>query len=103
MARQFKPMRFFVLSALAAFVACGAVAFFNTRAQHGRTAEEREGYAVGERLWEQAGRDAALPNDAALNTLAQEYFKKSGSGNMQDWDLGFENGYAEAFKKTHRR
>ena len=101
MARQFKPARFFLLMALAAFVAWGAVAFFNARVQHGRTAEEREGYAVGEKLGEQAPVDANLPSDAALNTMAQQHFKKEGSGNMQSWDMGFEDGYAAGFKKTH--
>ena len=102
MARQFKPLRFFVLMALAAFIACGAVAYFGARVQHGRTADERDGYAVGEKLGEQAPANASLPGDATLNTMAQQNFKKSrGTGNMQNWDMGFENGYADGYKKTH--
>ena len=69
--------------------------------QHGRTAEERDGYAVGKELGKQAPADAILPSMAALNTMAQTYFKMRGSGNMQTWDLGFENGYTEGFKENH--
>ena len=94
-------MRFFVLMAIAAAIVCGAVAFFNQRVAHGRSAEERAGYTIGERIGREAPASATLPNDATLNTMAQEYFKREGSGNRQDWDLGFENGYADAFKKTH--
>jgi hypothetical protein len=94
-------MRFFVLMAIAAAIVCGAVAFFNQRVAHGRSAEERAGYAIGEKIGREAPASATLPNDATLNTMAQEYFKREGSGNRQDWDLGFENGYADAFKKTH--
>ena len=101
MPRQFKPVRFFVLVAVIVFITCGAVAFFNARVEHGRTAEEREGYSVGEKLGQQAPAELALPTDAALNTMAQQCFKKQGSGNMQNWDAGFENGYTAGFKKTH--
>jgi hypothetical protein len=34
--------------------------------------------------------------------MAQKYFKQQGSGSQQNWDLSFENGYADGFKKTHR-
>jgi len=44
-----------------------------------------------------------LPTPAASNTMAQEYFEKQGSGNKQDWDLGFEHGYEDGFRKTHAR
>jgi hypothetical protein len=101
MARQFKPGRFFVMMAIAAAIACGAVAFFTQRVAHGRTAEERAGYAVGERMGSEASAGSKLPNDAALNTMAREYFQQQGSGNQQAWDQGFENGYADGFKKTH--
>ena len=47
MAREFKPVRFFVLMAIAVFIVCGVVAFFTQRAAHGRTAEERATYAPG--------------------------------------------------------
>lgn len=103
MPRQFKPIRFVFLMALVIFFVCGAVAFFNARVQTGRTVEERAGYAVGEKLGQQAPTDATLPTDAALNSLAQERFKKAGSGNMQNWDMGFENGYTAGFKKSHPR
>ena len=101
MSRQFKPVRFFVLMAIAAAITCGAIAFFNQRVAHGRTAEERAGYAIGEKMGKEAPLSATLPTDATLNTMAQEYFHREGSGNQQNWDLGFENGYADGFKKTH--
>jgi hypothetical protein len=31
--------------------------------------------------------------------MAQERFKKEGSGDQQAWDLAFEHGYEGAFKK----
>lgn len=101
MAREFKPVRFFVLVALVVFFASGVTAFYTHRAAHGRTPEERAGYAIGLRTGEEAPRNAKLPNAADLNMMAQKRFKQEGSGNQQDWDLGFEKGYEEGFKKTH--
>jgi hypothetical protein len=103
MAREFKSMRFFVMMAVATFVVCGATAFYAHRAAHGRTAEERAAYAIGMKVGEQAPSDANLPTDAGLNMMAQRYFKRQGSGDKQNWDLAFENGYADGFKKTHGR
>src|SRR5213594_3248038 len=101
MARQVKALRFFVMMAIAAFVVCGVTAFYTHRAAHGRTAEERAAYTIGERAGEQAPRDAKLPTAAELNMMAQKYFEQQGSGNQQDWDLAFANGYTDGFKKTH--
>jgi len=101
MARQFKPVRFFVLMALLAFVVCGVTAFYTHRAAHGRTSEERAAYAIGEKAGEEAPRDATLPTAAQPNMMAQQSFKRQGSGEQQSWDLAFENGYADGFKKTH--
>jgi hypothetical protein len=92
MAREFKPVRFFVMMAVAAFIVCGLTAFYTHRAEHGRTAEERQAYWIGEKAGEQAPRDAKFPTPAALNIMAQKYFEKQGSGNKQDWDLAFEHG-----------
>jgi hypothetical protein len=113
MARQFKPLRFFVMMGTAAFIVCGVTAFYTHRAEHGRTAEERAAYAIGERTGEQAPRDAKLPTAAELNMMAQKYFMQHGTGNqlrnpsrageLQVWDLAFENGYTDGFKKTHSR
>ena len=103
MARQFKPVRFFVMMAVAAFVVCGVMAFYTHRAAHGRTAEERAAYAIGERAGEQAPRDTKLATAAELNMMAQKHFKQEGTGNQQAWDLAFENGYTDGFKKTHPR
>jgi len=49
MAREFKPVRFFVMMAVAAFIVCGVTAFYTHRAEHGRTAEERQAYWIGEK------------------------------------------------------
>jgi len=101
MAREFKPVRFFVLMALAAFIVCGVTAFYTHRAAHGRTSWERAAYALGEKAGEEALRGAKLPSAAELNMMAQARFKQEGSGRQQDWDLAFENGYEAGFRKTH--
>ena len=113
MAREFKPVRFFVMMALAAFVVRGVTSFYTHRAAHGRTAEERAAYAIGLKVVEQAQPGATLPTAADLNMMAQKYFKQQGSGNQlrnpsragnqQTWDQGFENGYTDGFNKTHPR
>jgi hypothetical protein len=102
MAREFKLVRFFVMMAVAAFIVCGVTAFYTHRAEHGRTAEERQAYWIGEKAGEQAPRDSKLPTPAALNMMAQKYFKQQGSGNQSDWNLAFEHGYEDGFKKTHQ-
>ena len=102
MARQFKPVRFFVMMAIMAFITCGAVAFYTHRAEHGRTTEERSAYSIGLKLGEEAAATGGrLPTAAALNMMAQERFKKEGSGEQMAWDLAFEHGYEEGFKKAH--
>jgi flagellar biosynthesis/type III secretory pathway protein FliH len=103
MARQFKPVRFFVMMGTAAFIVCGVTAFYTHRAEHGRTPEERTAYAIGEKAGEQAPRDAKIVTATELNTLAQKYFKQQATGNQQNWDLAFENGYEAGFKKTHQQ
>jgi hypothetical protein len=101
MARQFNPMRFFILMALLAFIVCGVTAFYTRRTAHGRTSEERSAWFIGENAGEQAAPGEKLPSDAALNMMAQEFFKRQGSGDQQTWDFAFEQGYDEGFKKTH--
>jgi hypothetical protein len=111
MARQFKPVRFFAITAIAAFVVCDVTAFYTHRADHGRTAEERAAYAIGERAGEEEPHDAKLPTAAELSMMAQKYFKQEGvvnqlrnpsrAGELQAWHLAFENGYTDGFKKTH--
>jgi hypothetical protein len=100
-AREFKPLRFFVMMAVAAFVVCGVTAFHTHRAANGRMPEERAAYAIGERAGEETPTGAHLPTPAELNMMAQKYFKRQGAGNPQNWHLAFENGYEEGFKKTH--
>jgi hypothetical protein len=113
MAREFKPVRFFVLMGVAAFVVCGVTVFYTHRAAHGRTAEERAAYETGEKAGEQAPRDAKLPTAAELNMIAQKYFDQQGSGEqlpnvspasgVQAWKQAFENGYTDGFRKTHQQ
>jgi len=79
----------------------GVTAFYTHRAAHGRTPEERAAYWIGEKVGEQAPRDAKLPTRAELNMMAQKDFDQQGSGDKQDWDLAFEHGYEDGFKKTH--
>ena len=55
MARQFKPVRFFVMMAVAAFVVCGVTAFYTHRAAHSRTV----GGAGGVCNWHEGGRGGA--------------------------------------------
>jgi hypothetical protein len=105
MAREFKPVRFFVLMGLAAFVVYGVTAFYTHRAAHGRTAEERAAYEAGEKVGGQAPPDAKLPTPAELNMMAQRYFSgeqtPSREAELQAWKQAFENGYTDGFKKTH--
>jgi len=85
--------------------------FCTHRGSHGRTAEERAAYEIGEKAGEQAPRDAKLPTDAELNMMAQRYFELQGSGEqlrspsetaeLQAWKQAFEKGYTGGFKKTH--
>jgi len=103
MARQFKPVRFFMMMGAAALVVCGVTAFYTHRATYGRTAPERVAYAIGEKAGEEAPAGSKLPTDAELNMMAQKYFKQQGSGEQQSWDLAFENGYTDGFKKTRDR
>jgi len=86
----------------AAFVVCGVASFYTHRAAHGRTVEERAGYAIGKKAGEEAPAGTTLPTAAELNMMAQKFFSREGSGNKENWDLAFENGYLEGFKKTHR-
>ena len=111
MAREFKPVRFFVMMAVAAFIVCGVTAFYTHRAEHGRTAEERQAYWIGEKAGKQAPRDAKLPTDDELNLMAEKYFEQQGSGDqlqnppppggLEARKQAFEQGYTEGFKKTH--
>src|SRR5262245_54860110 len=101
MARQFKPVRFFVLMTIAAFIVCGITAFYTHRAAHGRTSEERSAYLVGQETGEKAAPGSTLPTAAALNTMAQQYFQERGSGEPMSWKLAFEHGYEDGFKKSH--
>ncbi|PYK81696.1 MAG: hypothetical protein DME37_04285, partial [Verrucomicrobia bacterium] len=65
-------------------------AFYTHQAAHGRTAQERAAYAIGEKAREEPPAEAKLPTDADLNMMAQKYFKQQGSGEQQSWDLAFE-------------
>jgi hypothetical protein len=80
MPRQFHPVRFFVIMAVVVFIASGITSFYTHRAKHGLSSDERAGYAVGMKVGQEAPADA---------------------GDQGNWDLGFENGYADGFQKTH--
>lgn len=102
MPREFKPVRFFVMMAIAAFITCGVVAFYTHRAERGRTAEERSAYFVGKHAGEKAAvAGGKLPTAADLNMMAQDYFKREGSGEQMAWDLAFEHGYEDGFRDKH--
>jgi hypothetical protein len=45
MAREFKPVRFFVMMAVAAFIVYGVTAFYTKRAEHGP--QRRNGKGTG--------------------------------------------------------
>ena len=110
MDRQFKPVRFFVLMGVAAFIVCGVAVFYTHHTAHGTTAEERAAYESGEKAGEQAPPGATLPTDAELNMMAQKYFEQQGSGeqlrnpsragSLEACKQAFEKGYADGFKKT---
>src|SRR5437763_5760383 len=101
MARQFKPVRFFVMMAMAAFVVCAVTAFYTHRAAHGRTPEERAASAIGEETGEEALPNAKLPTAAELNMMAQKRFEQQGSGNNQNWDVGLKKGTGTTLRKRH--
>ena len=102
MARQFKPVRFFVMMGVAAFIVCGVTAFYTHRAEYGRTSEERSAYVVGEKAGEEAAAAGGrLPTAADLNGIAQQCFKQQGSGEPMAWKLAFGHGYEDGFKKAH--
>ena len=87
--------------ALLAFVVCGVTAFYTHRAAHGQTSEERAAYAIGEKAGEEAPMGGTLPTAVELSMMAQQSFKRQGSGEQQSWDLAFEDDYTDGFKKTH--
>ncbi len=102
MARTYKPVRFFVLMALVAFFTCGAVAFFTQRAAHGRTPEERAGYATGLREGAEAAPGGKLPYASELNEMSEGILKKEGKKNEpMVWKTAFAHGYEDGFKETH--
>ena len=111
MARGFKPVRFFALIGLAAFVVCGVAVFYTHRGADSRTVEERAAYEIGEKAGMEAPAGANLPTDAELNMMAQKYFERQGSGaefqnppqpgGLEARKQAFEKGYTDGFKKTH--
>jgi hypothetical protein len=111
MAIKFKPARLTVLIGLAAIVVCGVAVFCTHRGSHGRTAEERAAYEIGEKAGEQAPRNAKLPTDDELNLIAQKYFEQQEPGDqlqnppppggLEAKKQAFEQGYRDGFKKVH--
>jgi hypothetical protein len=111
MARQFKPVRFFVLVGVAAFIVCGVAVFYTHRTAHGTTAEERAAYESGEKAGEEAPPGATLPTETDVNMTAQKYFEQQGpaeqlqnpsrAADLQAFKQAFKKGYTAGFKKTH--
>jgi hypothetical protein len=111
MARQFKPVRFFVMIGLAAFAVCGVAVFYTHRGAPGRTVEERAAYEIGEKAGMEAPARAKFPTDAELKMIAEKYFPQqapgeelrsaSQAGGLQARKQAFERGYTDGFKKTH--
>ncbi len=103
MAREFEPVRFFVMMAVAAFLVCGITAFYTHRAEHGRTSDERSAYVVGKKAGaETAAAGGKLPSAADLNGIAQRYYLREGSGaEPMAWKLAFEHGYEDVFNKRN--
>lgn len=111
MATKLRPARLTVLIGLAAVVVCSVAVFCTHRGSHGRTAEERAAYEIGEKAGEQAPRGAKLPTDDELNLMAQKHFQQQGSGEvlqnppppggLEGRKQAFEQGYRDGFKKVH--
>ena len=57
--------------------------------------------SLGKRRGEEAAPGGKLRTAAALNTIAQQYFARQGSGEPMAWKLPFEHGYENGFKKVH--
>jgi hypothetical protein len=111
MTRQFRPVRFFALVGVAAFIVCSVAVFYSHRTAHGTTAEERAAYEIGEKAGEEAPPGATWPTEAELNMTVQKYFEQQGSGEqlqnpsraggLEAFKQAFEKGYTAGFKKTH--
>ena len=111
MARELRPARLTVLIGLAALLVCSVAVFCTHRGSHGRTAEERAAYEIGEKAGEQAPRDAKLPTDDELNLMAQKHFEQQAPGDqlqnppppggLEARKHAFEQGYRDGFKKVH--
>ena len=111
MAIKLKPARLTVLIGLAAVVVCSVAVFLTHRESHGRTAEERAAYEIGEKAGEQTPYQAKLPTDDELNLMAQKYFEQQEPGDqlqnppppggLEGRKQAFEQGYRDGFKKVH--
>ena len=109
MATKLRPARLTVLIGLAAIIVCGVAVFCTHRGSHGRTAEERAAYEIGEKAGEQAPYDEKLPTDDELNMMARKHFEGSSDqlqnppppGGLEARKQAFEEGYRAGFKKVH--
>lgn len=98
----FKPVRFFVMMGVLAFITCGLVAFFTQRAAHGHTPAERAAYEAGAAAGSEAPQSARLPYASDMNEMAQKaYDKRGGKAEPMTWKSAYGHGYEEGFKKTH--
>jgi hypothetical protein len=88
MAREFKPLRFFVMMGAAAFVVCAATAFYTHRANYGKTAPERAAYAIGEKAGEEAPADAKLADRRRPEHGGARVFQAAGVGRTAELGSG---------------
>jgi len=80
MAREFKPVRFFVMMAVAAFIVCGVTAFYTHRAEHGRTAEERQAYWIGEKSGRASAARRKIAHARGIEHDGPEVFREARIG-----------------------
>ena len=88
MAREFKPVRFFVMMMAVALVVCAASAFYTHRATHGRTAPERAAYAIGEKAGEEAPADAKVADRRRLEHDGAKVFQAAEVGRTAELGPG---------------
>jgi len=102
MAKGFKPIRFFVMFALLAFITCGIVGFCTHRAAHGHTPEERAAFDEGVKFGVQAAPGSELPSMAGMNEMAEKILSmETRKDDPMAWKTAFENGYQAGYARNH--
>jgi len=102
MARQFKPVRFFVMMAIAAFIVWRNGVLHSSRGS--RPNGRRTGGLCHRReSWRASVARHKVTDGRRIEYDGSEAFQAGGHRHQQAWDLAFENGYTDGFKKTHSR